>query len=134
MALDDPGAGQPNRRRKSMRDDRSIHHRTGAVGLVLAALCLHGAAAAEPDQIAVTLKDHRFEPAEIHVHTGKPTVLIVTNQDTTAEEFDSTALQVEKVIAGGHYATIRLRPLAPGRFPFMGEFHPDTATGVVISE
>jgi hypothetical protein len=41
---------------------------------------------------------------------------------------------VEKVIPGGHYATIRLRPLGPGRYAFMGEFHPDTATGVVIAE
>jgi hypothetical protein len=118
-----------------MRDDSATYCRTGAIGLILAGLCLYGTAAADdPAQIAVKLKDHRFEPAEIHVQTGKPTVLIVTNEDTTAEEFDSTALQVEKVIAGGHYATIRLRPLAPGRFPFMGEFHSDTATGVVVSE
>jgi plastocyanin len=88
----------------------------------------------EPAQIAVTLKDHKFEPAEIHVRTGKPTILVVTNQDDSTEEFDSTALQVEKVIAAGHYATIRLRPLGPGRYPFMGEFHPGTVTGVVVSE
>jgi hypothetical protein len=118
-----------------MRNDRSVHCRIGAVGLALAALCLCGPAAAdEPAPINVKLRDHRFEPAEIHVRTGKPTVLIVTNEDSTPEEFDSTPLQVEKVITGGHYATIRLRPLAPGRFPFMGEFHPDTAAGVVVSE
>jgi hypothetical protein len=118
-----------------MRDRQATCRRTGPIGLVLAGLCFCGTAVADdPAQIAVKLKDHRFEPAEIHVRTGKPTVLIVTNEDTTAEEFDSTALQVEKVIAAGRYATIRLRPLAPGRFPFMGEFHPDTATGVVVSE
>jgi plastocyanin len=111
-------------------------YRGRIVGLVVAALCGFCAASAAdaPTQIGVTLKDHRFEPAEIHVQTGKPIVLVVTNQDPTAEEFDSTALKVEKVIAGGHYATIRLRPLGPGRYPFMGEFHPDTATGVVVSE
>jgi hypothetical protein len=46
----------------------------------------------------------------------------------------SAGRQIEKVIVGGTYATIRLRPLAPERYPFMGEFHPDTAQGVVISE
>jgi hypothetical protein len=92
------------------------------------------AAAEEPAQIQVKLKDHRFDPAEIHVPTGKPTVLVVTNEDPTAEEFDSTALKVEKVIVGGHYGTIRLRPLGPGRYPFMGEYHADTAQGVVIAE
>jgi len=78
--------------------------------------------------------DHRFEPVEIHVQTGRPTVLFVTNGDAMAEEFDATAFQVEKVIAGGHYATIRLRLLGPRRYPFTGEFHPDTAKRVVVSE
>ena len=72
--------------------------------------------------------------AEIHLPTGKPTVLIVRNEDPTPEEFDSSCLHVEKVIVGGTYATIHLHPLGPGRYPFMGEFHPDTAQGVVISE
>ena len=31
-------------------------------------------------------------------------------------------------------ATIHLRPLGPGRYPFMGEYHSETAQGVVISE
>jgi hypothetical protein len=38
------------------------------------------------------------------------------------------------VIVGGTYGTIHLRPLGPGRYPFMGEYHSDTAQGVVISE
>jgi heme/copper-type cytochrome/quinol oxidase subunit 2 len=82
----------------------------------------------------LTLKDHRFTPAEVHVPVGKPVILRITNEDDTADEFDSTALQVEKVVAAHAYATVRLRPLGAGRYPFMGEFHPDTAQGVVISE
>jgi Cupredoxin-like domain len=118
-----------------MHDDGSPLYRRGAIGLFLAGLCLiRPASADEPAQINVKLKDHRFEPAEIHVPTGKSTVLVVTNEDATPEEFDSTALRVEKVIVSGHYATIKLRPLGPGRYPFMGEFHPDTANGVVVSE
>ena len=110
-------------------------HRNGAICFFLIGLCLCGPSIAdEPGQITVKLKDHRFEPAEIHVPSGKPIVLLVTNEDPTAEEFDSSALKVEKVVAAGHYATIRLRPLAPGRYPFIGEFHPDTAQGVVVVE
>jgi heme/copper-type cytochrome/quinol oxidase subunit 2 len=91
-------------------------------------------AADEPPTIAVTIKDHRFNPSEIHVPQGKPVVLKVTNEDATPEEFDSTALKIEKVIVGGTYGTIHLRPLGPGRYPFMGEYHSDTAQGVVVSE
>jgi len=84
--------------------------------------------------IPVTIKDHRFTPAEIHVPQGKPVILTITNSDPTPEEFDSTALKIEKVIAGGTYGTVKLRPLGPGKYPFMGEFHSATAQGVVISE
>ncbi len=114
---------------------RLASRRDAAFVVLLAALGLGGSAiAADPTPINVILKDHRFAPAEIHVPAGRQMVLIVRNEDATPEEFDSSALQVEKVIVGGTYATIRLHPLGPGRYPFMGEFHPDTAQGVVISE
>ncbi len=106
---------------------------TGALVLMLAG----GSAVAwaeDPPRIEIRLHNHRFEPPEIHVTAGKPTILKVTNADDTAEEFDSSALKIEKIIVAGHSADIRLRPLGPGRFPFMGEFHPDTAQGVVVAE
>jgi hypothetical protein len=102
--------------------------------LLVAAMVTTPALADGPTNIPVTLKNHQFTPAEIHIAAGKPAILTVTNQDATAEEFDSSALQIEKVIGGGQYGTIRLRPLAPGKYPFMGEYHSDTAQGVVISE
>jgi plastocyanin len=92
------------------------------------------AVADEVANIPVTLKDHKFTPAEIHVAAGKSVILTITNQDPTPEEFDSSALQIEKVIGGGQYGTVRLRPLGPGRYPFMGEYHSDTAQGVVVAE
>jgi heme/copper-type cytochrome/quinol oxidase subunit 2 len=102
--------------------------------LSMAALATLPAVAEDLPNIAVTIKDHQFVPSEIHVPQGKPVILTITNSDPTAEEFDSSALKVEKVIAGGTYGTVRLRPLSPGRYPFMGEYHSDTAKGVVISE
>jgi heme/copper-type cytochrome/quinol oxidase subunit 2 len=110
----------------------------GRSGLV--AVCLfmavpgEGARAEEPTEIAVSIKDHLFSPSEIHVPAGKAVMLKITNEDPTPEEFDSTALRVEKVIAAGRYVTIRLRPLAPGQYSFVGEYHSDTAKGIVVSE
>jgi len=91
-------------------------------------------AAEAPTAISVAIRDHRFQPSEIHVPAGKPAVLDISNEDPTAEEFDSSALAIEKVIAGGRKGIVRLHPLEPGRYPFMGEFHPDTAQGVVVAE
>jgi len=87
-----------------------------------------------PAPIDLTVKDHRFTPAEIHIKAGQPAVINMHNQDPTAEEFDSDALGVEKVIAGRRSGLVRLHPLSPGRYPFMGEYHSDTAQGVVIAE
>ena len=84
--------------------------------------------------IPVTLKDHRFTPAEIHVRANQPALITLTNQDGAAEEFDSTSLKVEKVVPGHDTGNVRIRPLAPGRYPFMGEYHADTARGVVVAE
>ena len=89
---------------------------------------------AAPTAISVTIKDHRFIPSEVHVKAGQRTDLNIKNEDPLAEEFDSTALKIEKVIGGGQQGTVHLRPLDPGRYPFMGEYHPDTAQGVVIAQ
>ena len=112
--------------------------RISAAALAVTLLSLVGtgvpAQADDPTTVEVTLKDHRFSPAEIHVPAGKPTIITLHNKAATAEEFDSTALKVEKVVAGGGTGTIRLRPLGAGKYPFSGEYHADTAQGVVIAD
>jgi len=82
----------------------------------------------------ITIRNHRFEPSAIHVPAGKRIVLTVVNADPLSEEFDSAALKVEKVIAGNSEDAVRLRPLDPGRYPFIGEYHADTAQGMLIAE
>ncbi len=63
--------------------------RKTAIAVLLAGSCLGGSAVADdPARIEVTIKDHVFSPAEIHVPTGKPTVLIVRNEDAGPEEFE----------------------------------------------
>ncbi|MDR3673709.1 MAG: cupredoxin domain-containing protein [Holophaga sp.] len=105
---------------------------------VALSLCLLPAVPAahgeEPASIEVTIKDHRFAPADVHVKAGKPTFLIVTNLDSTPEEFEMLQLAIEKVIPPGTKARIRIRPLGPGRYPFIGEFHKDLAQGAILSE
>lgn len=106
-----------------------------AAGTGLALLLAIDAASAEDAvKIDIVIKDHRFVPAEIRVPAGKPAVINLRNNDPTAEEFDSAALGIEKVIAGGRSSILRLRPLDAGRYAFVGEYHADTAQGVVIAE
>ncbi|HJW56735.1 MAG TPA: cupredoxin domain-containing protein [Burkholderiaceae bacterium] len=91
------------------------------------------AAAADPE-VRLVIKDHRFIPAEIKIPAGQKVKLIVDNQDTTPEEFESHDLNREKVIAGHAKASIYIGPLKAGQYSFIGEFNEATAKGVVIAE
>lgn len=102
--------------------------------VVLLVALAAGARAEEVVVVAVTIRDHRFNPSEIRVPAGKPVRLDITNEDPTAEEFDSQALKVEKVVGGGRSGSVRMRPLERGRYPFVGEYHADTARGDVVAD
>jgi len=101
--------------------------------LALAALITF-AGVVRADDLSLTLKDHKFTPAEIKVPANKRVQLTVINDDATPEEFESRALKVEKVVPGKSKGIVRIGPLKPGRYPFIGEYHESTAKGVVIAE
>jgi plastocyanin len=82
----------------------------------------------------IEIREHLFYPAELRVPAGQKIKLHVINQDGTPEEFESFELNREKVIMGKRKATIFIGPLRPGKYPYFGEFHPETAQGVIIAE
>ena len=102
--------------------------------LGLAAFIAIAAALARADDLTLTIKDHKFTPAEIKVPANQRVQLTVINDDATPEEFDSKSLKVEKVVAGKSKGIVRIGPLKPGRYPFVGEYHEATAKGVVVAE
>jgi len=106
------------------------------IAYALAAIVVLGvtAHAEEPFTASITIHNHRFEPPELRVPAGRRIILHLKNDDPLSEEFDSSALKVEKVFAGNSEGIIRISPLDPGRYEFMGEYHSDTAKGVVIAE
>jgi len=113
-----------------------------SVRLVLAAgVCVPVAAgpfasaqAADAVEIAVSIKDHKFEPAQMKVAAGKAIKLTVNNLDTTPEEVESKALAIEKGVASKGSAVVRIKPLAKGTYNFVGEYHEDTAKGTLEAE
>ncbi len=100
----------------------------------LAALLIVAPATARADELTVTIKDHKFTPTELKVPANQRVVITVINDDATPEEFESSIMKVEKVIPGKSKGVVRIGPLKPGRYPFVGEFHEATAKGVVIAE
>jgi len=90
--------------------------------------------AAAMETLQLRIENHRFVPEKLSVPANKKFKLVVHNLDSTAEEFESYELNREKIIGGGASGTIYLGPLAPGAYPFFGDFHRDTAQGVLMAE
>jgi hypothetical protein len=88
--------------------------------------------AQERTTVAITVKNHRFEPAEIQAPADRPLAIGVKNLDAAAIEFESVSLRVEKVIAPGAAGTVNIRSLAPGRYEFFDDFHPETRGTLVV--
>ncbi|MCW5772697.1 MAG: cupredoxin domain-containing protein [Rhodospirillaceae bacterium] len=87
-----------------------------------------------PFEVRITIRDHRFVPAEYQVPAGRKLKLVVRNEDKTAEEFESIALRKEKIVKPGAEIVLEVRPLKPGRYKFFGEYHADTAVGYLIAK
>ena len=84
------------------------------------------------ETVEITIKDHKFNPAEITIPADTKVKLVIKNMDPTPEEFESHTLHREKIIPGGKQAIIFIGPLSPGTYKFFGEFNPETAKGRVI--
>jgi heme/copper-type cytochrome/quinol oxidase subunit 2 len=101
--------------------------------LIVGALIVTGppARAQQTATISVTIKNHRFQPAELHAPANVPIELRVKNLDSTPMEFESVSLRVEKVVTPNSEGIIRLRPLAPGSYNFFDDFNQE-ANGVLV--
>ena len=109
--------------------------RTAALAFLMVGLPLASApGVAQAQQFEITIKNHRFEPAELRVPANKRFTVYVINDDPTPEEFESTSMKVEKIIAGKSKGVVRIGPLDPGRYEFFGDFNQATAQGIMIAE
>jgi hypothetical protein len=108
--------------------------RTLATAVALGAL-LSGASSARAGELPLLVfHNHRFEPARIEVPAHQKFKLLVKNTDDTADEFESVDLNREKLVAPGKTITVFLGPLDPGEYKFFGDFHQDTAQGVLVAK
>lgn len=80
----------------------------------------------------IEIRNHLFFPSELYIPADTKVKLKIINHDATPEEFESFELNREKVVFGNSKTQIFIGPLAAGRYPFFGEFNPNSAQGVVI--
>ena len=89
-------------------------------------------AAEEVPSFSLTIAKHQFAPTTITIPANTKVKLVIRNTDATAEEFECEKLRREKVIPAGGEAVVYVGPLVAGTYPFVGEFHEETAKGELI--
>jgi len=82
--------------------------------------------------VAISVKDHRFQPSQISAPANRPISIKVKNLDAAPMEFESVSLRVEKVIAAGSEGVVNVRALAPGRYEFFDDFHQETRSTLIV--
>lgn len=110
--------------------------RVKSVAVAALAMLLVGGSVARADDDVFNLEfhQHRFVPDRLEVPAHVKFRILVKNTDDTADEFESTELNREKLVTPGQTITVFLGPLDPGTYHFFGDFHQATAKGVLVAK
>jgi plastocyanin len=100
-----------------------------AATLALPASALHADAAVK---LSITIKDQKFDPAELHAPPGQAIEIQVKNLNPIVSEFESADLHFEKIVPAGSQGVVYVRPLKPGRYNFYDDFHHATQGYLVV--
>lgn len=79
----------------------------------------------------LSLKNHQFSPQVLTVPANTKIRLTIRNQDPTPAEFESNALNREKVVGPKAEVTVFIGPLKPGAYGYYDDFHKSTTTGTI---
>lgn len=92
------------------------------------------ATATELPEYTLVLKNHLYAPSELKVPAGTKFKIVVDNQDSTPEEFESSEFNREMVVLPNRSIVVYVGPLRAGTYRFFGDFHQETAQGRLIVE
>ncbi|HTZ02480.1 MAG TPA: cupredoxin domain-containing protein [Xanthobacteraceae bacterium] len=89
-------------------------------------------ARADTVKLSITIKDQKFDPAELHAPPGQAIEIAVKNLNPIVSEFESSDLHFEKIVPAGGQGVVYVRPLQPGRYNFYDDFHHATQGYLVV--
>ncbi|MGY4303757.1 plastocyanin [Bradyrhizobium sp. USDA 4369] len=102
----------------------------GGVALLIAAIALPASAA--ETTIEISVKDNKFQPAELKAPADTPIVFKVKNLDGAPVEFESEPLQFETVIKPNMEGVVKVKAQKPGRYEFFDDFHQGNKGTLVV--
>lgn len=103
------------------------------VPILMVAVWVPAALAADEVLVRLTIKDHRFSPGRLEIPAKTKVVLLIRNEDAEPEEFECLPLRREKIVFPGAEVRVILGKVDPGEYPFFGEYHEATAKGMIIA-
>ena len=121
-----------HRKEQSMSFSRFVSNASLVAIVAFASFAAAGAHAENSVEIALSYKDKKFDPAEISAPANTPIVIKFRNLDKDAMELESDSLHIEKVVAAGKDATIKVKAQKPGRYEFFDEYNEKTARGALV--
>lgn len=92
------------------------------------------AARADEPAFTLTIKDHRFSPADLSVPANTRVKLTIKNLDATPAEFESRQFKAEKLIPAGREATLTIGPLNPGSYEYFDDYHENESKSRLIAK
>ena len=92
------------------------------------------ALAADEPAFELSLKEHKFTPAEVTIPADKRVKLTIKNVDSTPAEFESHNFKAEKVVPAGGEVSLYIGPLKAGTYGFFDDFHEDETKGTLIAK
>jgi plastocyanin len=121
-----------------MQHDKIAPSKRSDLALVAGTLLATALVAVQPGRaedavsLSLTLKDHKFDPAEVHAPAGKPIEFHVKNLNGIVSEFESSDMHFEKIVPAGGEIVVHVRPLEAGRYNFYDDFHRDSQGYLVV--
>ena len=105
-----------------------------ALGLAAFAIVAVKAEAAPQTVFHLTIVNQKFEPDTLTVPAGQALKIMVKNNDAIPAEFESGDLKREVVIPGKTELPVHLRPLEPGTYSFLNDFHPSSKGSLIVKK
>jgi hypothetical protein len=102
--------------------------------LIAALLTSLTALGADDLSFELSLKDHKFTPAELTIPADKRVKLTIKNLDATAAEFESHNFKAEKIVPSGGKVSLYIGPLKAGTYGFFDDFHEDQTKGTLTAK
>jgi plastocyanin len=120
---------QPQRKRKM----KSVIKSGAMIAVAMLFVALAPTANADDGTtLEISVKDRKFEPAEVKAAAGSAIVFKVKNLDAAPVEFESEPLQFETVVKPNAEILVKVKPQKPGRYTFFDDLHQETKGTLVV--